>query len=77
MDPITSTHLVQDRTAALQRTADQVRQERALHSTPSATPPAAVDSVAVTVTQTRVADPPPAPAASAKATDCAAAERAA
>jgi len=36
MDPITVSHLVQDRTMELQRTADQVRQERALRSTPSA-----------------------------------------
>ena len=38
MDPITVTHLVQDRTIELQRTADQVRQERALRSTSSADP---------------------------------------
>jgi hypothetical protein len=36
MDPITFTHLVQDRTTDLQRTADQVRQERVLRLTPSA-----------------------------------------
>ena len=36
MDPITVTHLVKDRTVELQRTADQVRQERALRSTSSA-----------------------------------------
>ncbi|HUP55120.1 MAG TPA: hypothetical protein VM408_06415 [Methylomirabilota bacterium] len=36
MDPITVTHLVQDRTNDLQRTADQVRQERALRSTAAA-----------------------------------------
>ena len=34
MDPITVTNLVQDRTQDLQRIADQVRQERALRSTP-------------------------------------------
>jgi hypothetical protein len=34
MDPITVTHLVQDRTQDLQRIADQVRQERSLRSTP-------------------------------------------
>ena len=33
MDPITVTHLVQDRTQDLQRIADQVRQERSLRST--------------------------------------------
>ena len=30
MDPITATHLVHDRTLDLQRTADKIRQERAL-----------------------------------------------
>jgi hypothetical protein len=46
MDPISVTHLVQDRTQELQRVADQVRQERALSSTQpaeavaSSTPPA-------------------------------------
>lgn len=43
MDPITVTHLVQDRTQDLQRIADQVRQERKLRSTSTAaaqaTPP--------------------------------------
>jgi hypothetical protein len=39
MDPITVTHLVQDRTQDLQRIADQVRQERALRSTPPAAAP--------------------------------------
>ena len=34
MDPITVTHLVQDRTQDLQRIAEQVRQERSLRSTP-------------------------------------------
>ena len=33
MDPITVTHLVQDRTHDLQRIAEQVRQERSLRST--------------------------------------------
>ena len=33
MDPITVTHLVQDRTDELQRTADQLRRERALRPT--------------------------------------------
>ena len=32
MDPITVSHLVQDRTQDLQRIADQVRQERSLRS---------------------------------------------
>ena len=36
MDPITVTHLVQDRTNDLQRIADQVRQERSLRATPPA-----------------------------------------
>jgi hypothetical protein len=36
MDPITTTHLVQDRTEDLQRIADQVRQERSMRSTPPA-----------------------------------------
>jgi hypothetical protein len=72
MDPITTSHLVQDRTAALQRIADQVRQERALRSTP--TPTASVAAVAMTVARARPADPQPAPS---KATDCATAERAA
>jgi hypothetical protein len=36
MDHITVTQLVQDRTTDLRRTADQVRQERVLRSTPSA-----------------------------------------
>jgi hypothetical protein len=45
MDPITVTHLVQDRTQDLQRIADQVRQERSLRATRTAaaaetTPPA-------------------------------------
>jgi hypothetical protein len=34
MDPITVTHVVQDRTQDLQQIADQVRQERSLRSTP-------------------------------------------
>ena len=37
MDPITVTHLVQDRTQDLQRIADQIRQERSLRSTSTAT----------------------------------------
>ena len=40
MDPITVTHLVQDRTQDLQRIADQVRQERALRSSPPSEPAA-------------------------------------
>ena len=36
MDPITVTQLVHDRTLDLQRTADQLRQERALRSTAAA-----------------------------------------
>jgi hypothetical protein len=36
MDPITTTHLVQDRTEDLRRIADQVRQERSMRSTPPA-----------------------------------------
>jgi hypothetical protein len=41
MDPITVTHVVQDRTQDLQRIGDQVRQERSLHSTlPAETDPA-------------------------------------
>ena len=36
MDPITATHLVQDRTQDLRRIADQVRRERALRPTPPA-----------------------------------------
>ena len=42
MDPITVTHLVQDRTQDLQQIAEQVRQERSLRSTAAteATPPA-------------------------------------
>ena len=36
MDPITVTKLVSDRTQDLQRTADQVRQERALRTTRTA-----------------------------------------
>jgi hypothetical protein len=46
MDPITATHLVQDRTQDLQRIADQVRQERSLRSkstaAAAASPPALV-----------------------------------
>ena len=43
MDPITVTHLVQDRTQDLQQIAEQVRQERSLRATAAAeaTPPAA------------------------------------
>lgn len=40
MDPITVTHLVQDRTQDLQRIADQVRQERSLRAASEAATPA-------------------------------------
>jgi hypothetical protein len=66
MDPITVTHLVQDRTDDLRRIADQVRQERALRSTPPE---------AVTSSPTRRAQPRRSPTpTSTKAGGCAPAE---
>jgi hypothetical protein len=73
MDPITVTHLVQDRTTDLQRTADQLRQERALRSAPTTTTTAA-EAVAVSVPRAGPANPT---RATSKAADCAPAERAA
>jgi hypothetical protein len=70
MDPITTSHLVQDRTDALQRTADQIRRERRLRSIPSSS---MAEAVAVPVPQARPADPP---REASKANDCAPAERA-
>jgi hypothetical protein len=66
MDPITATHLVQDRTKDLQRIADQVRQERSLRSTT----PAEATASPVQPTEARRA---PAPRG-AKAAGCAPAE---
>jgi hypothetical protein len=54
MDPITVTHLVQDRTQDLQRIADQVRQERSLRSTP----PAEVTASPARTAEARGATPP-------------------
>jgi hypothetical protein len=71
MDPITTSHLVQDRTDALQRTADQLRQERALRAAPST---AAAEAVAVPVPRAGPANPT---RATSMAPDCAPAERAA
>jgi hypothetical protein len=71
MDPITTSHLVQDRTDALQRTADQLRQERALRSAPATTP---AEAVAVSVPRAGRANPT---RATSKVPDCAPAERAA
>jgi hypothetical protein len=71
MDPISTSHLVQDRTAALQQTADQIRQERALRSAPSTT---TAEAAAVPVSRARPANPT---RSTSKATDCAPAERAA
>ena len=67
MDPITVTHLVQDRTEDLQRTADQVRRERTLRSTVAAV---------VAATPTRATDARRSPAPS-RANGCAPAEPAA
>jgi hypothetical protein len=71
MDPISSSHLVQDRTDALQRTADQIRRERTLRTTP---PASTAEAVAMPVPRARPADPVREPS---KAVDCAPAERAA
>jgi uncharacterized protein YkwD len=56
MDPITVTHVVQDRTQNLQRIADQVRQERSLRSTP----PVEADAALARLAEARRA-PAPAP----------------
>ena len=71
MDPISTTHLVQDRTAALQRTADELRLERRLRSTPVAPTPA------VSTPSTARARPADTRRAPAKSRDCAPAEPAA
>ena len=79
MDPISTTHLVQDRTAALQRTADELRLERRLRSTPavstpSVSTPSTAEVVALSTARARPADSRRAPA---KSRDCAPAEPAA
>lgn len=61
MDPITATHLVQDRTQDLQRIADQVRQERLLRSTSARAAAEAAAPAPVRAAEPRLA-PAPAPA---------------
>lgn len=63
MDPITVTHLVQDRTQDLQRIADQVRQERKLRSTSTAAAEATPPASARPTEPRRVPAPNPARAA--------------
>ena len=59
MDPITVTHLVQDRTNDLQRIADQVRKERSLRSTAAAAQAAEPTvSAPVRLTEPRLAPAP-------------------
>jgi hypothetical protein len=53
MDPITVTNLVQDRTHELRRTAEQLRQERALRTTRSADAVASTESAGSTAVQRR------------------------
>lgn len=74
MDPITAASLITDRTRELQRTADQVRRERALRAAHAGDAVAAVEGVAAVETVAPHPRPPELQRSHAKVGNCSPAE---